>query len=194
MGLTTSKCTGEKRTKAIRKYLNKKDPWTCSPDTLLAAQLYYIERHPQAWHSLPFSPVGLAQMPAYGQCVSWPEQVVVCAQKDDGSMFGPKALWSLLTDYVFIAPAKRYTRYLKKQGVDAHYHLFTWAPHGSPLGAAHCAELPLLLDGTEEYWIGSWIMGDVTAEELRPLREQFMDKFAHFMRTGEWNFDSNGNK
>lgn len=186
MGLTTSKSLGKKRTQAILQYLNGQDLFTCSPDTLLAAQLRYMDTHRQAYHSLPFSPTGLEQMPSYGQLINWPKQIVVCAQKDDGSMFGSKALWPLITDYVFISPAKRYTRYLQKQGVDAQYHLFTWAPSGSPLGAAHCAELPLLLDGTEEYWIGSWIMGDVTAEELHPMRTQFMALFARFMRTGEW--------
>ena len=125
-------------------------------------------------------------MPAYGKQVNWPQQVVVCVQKDDGSMFGPEPLWKMLTDVVFASPAKRYTRYLQKQGVDAQYHLFTWEPQGSPLKAAHCAELPLLLDGTEEYWVGSWIMGDVSADEIRAKRAPFMDGFAHFMRTGEW--------
>lgn len=186
MGLTTSKCLGKQRTKFVRNYLGKQDLWTCSADTLMAAQLHYMHTHQAAWHSLPFSPTGLPQMPCYGDKVRWPKQVVVCAQKDDGSMFGPKPLWPMVTSYVFTAPAKRYTRYLNKQGVDAQYHLYTWEPRGSKLKAAHCAELPLLLDGTEEYWVGSWIMGDVTLDEIRPLRTKFMDDFAHFMRTGEW--------
>ncbi len=186
MGLTTSECSGKRRTKWVRNYLGTQDPWRCSADTLLAAQLHYMSAHSSAWHSLPFSPTGLPQMPCYGEKVNWPKQVVVCAQKDDGSMFGPKPLWPLVTSYVFTAPAKRYTRYLKKQGVEAQYHLYTWEPRGSELKAAHCAELPLLLDGTEEYWVGSWIMGDVTLDEIRPLRTRFMDDFARFMRTGEW--------
>lgn len=186
MGLTTSDRLGRQRTKFVRDYLGEQDPWTCSADTLMAAQLHYMHTHQAAIHSLPFSPTGIEQMPRYGEKVNWPKQVVVCAQKDDGSMFGPKPLWPMVTNYVFTAPAKRYTRYLQKQGVDAQYHLYTWAPRGSKLKAAHCAELPLLLDGTEEYWIGSWIMGDVTIDEIRPLRTQFMDNFAHFMRTGEW--------
>lgn len=186
MGLTTSKCSGNRRTRFVRRYLSPQDPWTCPADTLMAAQNHYMQTHTAAWHSLPFSPTGIPQMPAYGKQVNWPQQVVVCVQKDDGSMFGPEPMWKMLTDVVFASPAKRYTRYLQKQGVDAQYHLFTWEPQDSPLKAAHCAELPLLLDGTEEYWVGSWIMGDVSADEIRAKRAPFMDGFARFMRTGEW--------
>ncbi len=187
MGLTTSASLGKQRTRYVRRHAEA-DLWTCPADTLLAAQLHYMDTHKQAWHSLPFSPTALPQMPSYGDRVRWPRQVVVCAQKDDGSMFGPKALWPMLTSVVFTAPAKRYVRYLEKQGVETTYQLFTWAPHGSPLAAAHCAELPLLLDGTDEFWIGSWIMGDVSAAELAPRRAYFMDCMATFMRTGVWHY------
>lgn len=189
MGLTTSASLGKQRTRYVRRHADC-DLWTCPADTLLAAQLHYMDTHKQAWHSLPFSPTALPQMPKYGDRVQWPRRVVVCAQKDDGSMFGPKALWPMLTSVVFTAPAKRYVRYLEKQGVETTYQLFTWAPHGSPLAAAHCAELPLLLDGTDEFWIGSWIMGDVTAEELAPRRAYFKDCMATFMRTGVWQYNS----
>lgn len=187
MGLTTSKSLGKQRTRFVRKHTHH-DLWTCPADTLLAAQLYYMDTHPQAWHALPFSPTGLKQMPRRTESIVWPKHIVVCAQKDDGSMFGPEPLWPLLTRVVFTAPAKRYTRYLKQQGVDASYQLFTWAPHGSKLKAAHCVELPLFLDGTNEFWIGSWVMGDVTAEQLAPRRAYFMDRLADFMRTGIWQY------
>ena len=204
MGLTTSAATARKRTKWVEEYFASHyggadnrgqdarvpvmDIRTCPADTLLAVQLRYQEAHPQAWHSLPFSPTDLPQKPCYGDKVQWPEQVVVCAQEDDGSMFGPKALWPMLTSVVFTSPARSYVRYLQREGVDAQYHLFRWKPKGSPLGAAHCCELPLLL-GTSEEWIGSWIMGDVSKEELEERRMKAMDDFAHFMRTGEWKMD-----
>ncbi len=188
MGLTTGKSIAKERTRYIRKYLNERglNAWTCPADSLLTAQLAYMDSHPQQWHALPFSPTDLPQMPKYGNRVQWPEQVIVSAQAQDGSMFGPKVAWGFVTRNVFINPAKRYVRYLDKQGVQAQYHLYIWQPRGSDLQAAHCAELPLFLDGVEDYWIGSWIMGDVTAEELRPKREKAMDDLAHFMRTGEW--------
>jgi len=191
MGLTTGKCIATQRTRYIRNYLNKNglDAWTCPADFLLAAQLAYMDSHPQQWHALPFSPTDLPQMPKYGARVQWPEQVVVTAQAQDGSMFGPKVAWGFVTRNVFIHPAKRYVRYLQKQGVQAQYHLYTWQPRGSKLQAAHCAELPLFLDGVEDFWVGSWIMGDVTREELCPMREKAMDDLAHFMRTGEWTMD-----
>lgn len=188
MGLTTGKCIATERTKYIRNYLKERemDAWTCPADSLLAAQLAYMDSHPQQWHALPFSPTELPQMPKYGNRVQWPQQIVVSAQAQDGSMFGPKVAWGVVTRSVFTHPAQRYVKYLQKQGVEAQYHLYTWQPRGSDLQAAHCAELPLFLDGVEDYWIGSWIMGDVTMEELRPKREQAMDDLAHFMRTGEW--------
>lgn len=187
MGLTTSRSLGKQRTRFVRQH-TQHDLWTCPADTLLAAQLNYIDTHPQAWHALPFSPVGLKQMPCNTKGIVWPKHIVVCAQKDDGSMFGPEPLWKMLTSVVFTAPAKRYTRYLQHQGVDASYHLFTWAPYGSPLKAAHCVELSLLLDGTDDFWIGSWVMGNVTTEQLAPRRAYFMDRLADFMHTGTWTY------
>ncbi len=188
MGLTTSTAQAAPRTRYVRRYLAQRglNAWTCPADSLLAAQLAYMDSHPQQWHALPFSPTNLPQMPAYGGRVAWPEQVVVSVQAQDGSMFGPKIAWGFVTEHVFNHPAHRYVRYLQKYGVTAYYNLFTWQPHGSPLQAAHCAELPLFLDDVEDYWVGSWIMGDVTAEELRPRRERMMDAIGHFMRTGEW--------
>lgn len=193
MGLTTSASVARKRTRWVNDYLTSHygDAYnvrTCPADTLLAVQLRYQEAHPQAWHSLPFSPTDLPQKPCYGDRVQWPEQVVVCAQEDDGSMFGPKALWSMLTSVVFTTPAKSYVRYLQRQGVNAQYHLFRWKPTDSPLGAAHCCELPLLL-GTSDEWVGTWIMGTVGKDELQTRRMQAMDDFAHFMRTGEWKME-----
>lgn len=188
MGLTTGRSIATQRTNYIRKYLSERglDAWTCPADSLLAAQLAYMDSHPQQWHALPFSPTDLPQMPKYGARVQWPEQVVVSVQAQDGSMFGPKVAWGFVTRNVFVNPAKRYVRYLQKQGVDARYNLYTWQPRGSRLQAAHCAELPLILDGTEEFWIGSWIMGDVTREELQPMRDKAMDDIGNFLRTGEW--------
>ena len=201
MGLTTSAANARKRTKWVEEYFaahynetnNRErdarnpvmDVRTCPADTLLAVQLRYQDTHTQAWHSLPFSPTDLSQKPCYGDKVQWPEQVVVCAQEDDGSMFGPKVLWPMLTSVVFTSPAKSYVRYLQREGVDAQYHLFRWKPKDSPMGAAHCCELPLLL-GTSEEWIGTWIMGTVGKEELEERRKKAMDDFAHFMRTGNW--------
>ena len=91
----------------------------------------------------------------------------------------------MLTSVVFTSPAKSYVRYLQREGVDAQYHLFRWKPKDSPMGAAHCCELPLLLGKSEE-WIGTWIMGTVGKEELEERRKKAMDDFAHFMRTGNW--------
>lgn len=188
MGLTTSAAQAARRTRYVRRYLAERglDAWTCTADSLLAAQLAYMDSHPQQWHALPFSPAGLSQMPACGTRVQWPEQVVVSVQAQDGSMFGPKIAWGFVTGHVFNLPARRYVRYLRKHGVTAYYNRFTWQPHGSPLQAAHCAELPLFLDDVEGYWTGSWIMGDVTAAEIRRRREGMMDAIGRFMRTGEW--------
>lgn len=191
MGLTTSAATARRRTQWVNRYFEDHytdplfTPYNCPADSLLAVQLRYQEAHTENWHSLPFSPTALPQEPRYADRILWPEQVVVCAQKDDGSMFGPKGLWHFLTSVVFTCPEKAYTRYLVRHGVDARFHLFTWEPSGSPLKAAHCCELPLLL-GTTDEWLNTWITGDVQAEELNERRAQAMHEFAHFMRTGEW--------
>lgn len=187
IGLEMSKTTERSHSRSICGRLGDKSPWTCAPMDLLRAQASWENDHRLV--AMPFMPAAISQMPSYGKLVSWPEQVVVTAQDEDASIFSPtKGFEPGITAYVFTAPGKKYVRYLRKLGVNALYHEFTWRPHGSKYKVTHCMELPLFI-GFQKEWPGKWLMGDVTEEELEPLRHDFMDRFAHFIRTGIWTFE-----
>lgn len=180
MGLTSSKATGQRRFKALQKELHGQDIYTCPTDSLLQAQLRYMQKHPSA---MPFAPIGLPQQPRYK--VNWPSQMVVCAQQRDAGMFGMGCLEKGATRLAFTAPGKRYVRYLQKQGVQAQYELLTWAPPTAPFGATHCCDLPLFL-GTAQNWVGIWFLGAVTEADLAAPRAQMQDRIIRFVYTGEW--------
>ena len=68
-----------------------------------------------------------------------------------------------------------------QKGVKAYYHLFTWIPRGNKYRAQHCAELPLFI-GELGKWDRGWFIGDVTWQELQPMRADFMSRLAAWIR------------
>ncbi len=184
MGMTRSKGEGRRFWREMTsRYLKNIDPQTCSADTLRKAQTRYEKTQPIG--IMIFTPTGLKQMPK--QLKVRPEKVLVCTQKDDGSVFGPKWLNGFITNYVFTDTSRRYVRYLRKQGVEAQFHEFDWTPRGSANGATHCCDL-LLFAGHPDNWLRTELVGyELTEEEFLPLREAFMHRLGHFVRTGEWN-------
>ena len=68
-----------------------------------------------------------------------------------------------------------------QKGAKANYHLFTWIPRGNKYRAQHCAELPLFI-GELEKWDRGWFTGDVTWQELQPMRAEFMARLAAWIR------------
>lgn len=181
-GITMSTCKAAALSKQFGKMLHGQNLRTCPSDSILAAYKRVVRKHP--YNIMPYMPTEVDFMPKKTDNIRWPNKVVVCVQAEDGSMFVP-ALEQAITNRVFDLPAKRYVRYLKKQGVDVLYHKFTWRPEGSPLKASHCCELPLLF-GYAKTWIGAPYMGSVTLEQLNPMREETMSQFALFVRTGNW--------
>lgn len=183
MGMTRSKSDGKRHWRGMtRRYLKGIDPQTCSADTLRKAHTAYEKSQPIG--IMTFAPTGLEQMPK--QLKIHPEKVLVCTQKDDGSLFGPKWLNGFVTHHVFTDTSRRYARYLRKQGVDARFIEFDWVPRGSRYGATHCCEL-ILFAGHTGNWIRTNLTGhELTEEEFEPLRSAFMRRLGHFVRTGEW--------
>lgn len=183
MGMTRSKCDAKRFWRELtHRYLKGIDPQTCSADTLRKAHTAYEKSQPIS--IMTFAPTGLEQMPK--QLKVHPEKVLVCTQKDDGSVFGPKWLNGFITHYVFTDTSRRYARYLLKQGVDAQFIEFDWVPRGSKNGATHCCEL-ILFAGHTDNWLRTELTGyELTEEEFVALRKDFMHRFGHFIRTGEW--------
>jgi len=186
MGLEQSVRQAQEHTRWLMSSLHRQDPLTCSADSLLAASMRCQAEH-RHFLGMIWMPTGLKQMPRDTKGIQWPEQVVVTCQADDGSLFvhASRTLEPLATSILFTRESKAYVRYLKRQGVTACYHIFDWRPHGSKYRATHCVELPLFL-GELYRWDKDWCLGDVTWQELQPRREQFMDRLAEFVRTGQW--------
>jgi hypothetical protein len=183
MGMTRSKCDAKRFWRELtHRYLKGIDPQTCSADTLRKAHTAYEKSQPIS--IMTFAPTGLEQMPK--QLKVLPEKVLVCTQKDDGSVFGPKWLNNFITHYVFTDTSRRYACYLLKQGVDAQFIEFDWVPRGSKNGATHCCELILFAGHTDNLLRTELTGYELTEEEFVALRRDFMHRFGHFIRTGEW--------
>lgn len=58
-----------------------------------------------------------------------------------------------------------------------------WRPEGSPLGATHCLELPLLL-GDERAWAGSPMLGSTPWPQVEAAGRRLRAVWAEFARTG----------
>ena len=60
-------------------------------------------------------------------------------------------LVDVITDRAFTAPAHAFARAVAAAGGEAWAYRLDWAPAGSPLGACHCLDLPLV-SGTADAW------------------------------------------
>ena len=145
-------------------------------EELLNAQSAYLS---SSKSNLPFQPAGVN---LFGpSAVPSLEEVFLTCQKDDVSPLArwlPLPLATLASRFLFISPAKRYAKKLKKEGIRAHLEVFDWRPEGSPLGACHCLELALLF-GDWERWKESAMLGNTSKEEWedrgKALRRRWID-------------------
>ena len=196
LGIRQSASVATKRTRLFMQQLHGQDPLTCPADSLLAAARRYEEKvHAMGMQWMPtvrkVRSVGKTEVlnpmdtlsRSFPATPILPAEVIVTCQADDASYFlYPNwALEPIATSYAFTAPSKRYVRYLRQRGVQAYYHLFTWQPRGNKYRAQHCAELPLFI-GELKRWDRGWCLGDVTWQELQPLRADFSHRLAEWIR------------
>ena len=196
LGIRQSISVAAKRTRLFMQQLHGQDPLSCPSDSLLvAARRYEDEVHSMGMRWMPtvskvrsvgkiqvLNPMDTLSQP-FSKSPSLPIEVIVTCQADDASYFlyPHWFLEPIATSYAFTAPSKRYVRYLRRQGVQAYYHLFTWQPRGNKYRAQHCAELPLFI-GELQRWYRGWCLGDVTWQELQPLRADFSNRLAIWIR------------
>ena len=196
LGIRQSASVATKRTRLFMQQLHGQDPLTCPADSLLAAARRYEEKvHAMGMQWMPtvskVRSVGKTEVlnpmdtlsRSFPATPILPAEVIVTCQADDASYFlYPNwALEPIATSYAFTVPSKRYVRYLRQRGVQAYYHLFTWQPRGNKYRAQHCAELPLFI-GELKRWDRGWCLGDVTWQELQPLRADFSHRLAEWIR------------
>ncbi|MGW2230786.1 carboxylesterase family protein [Streptomyces formicae] len=89
-----------------------------------------------------------------------------------------------LTRRAYDEPLARFGARLARAGATVHAYRLDWRPAGSPFGATHCLELPLLF-GTREAWRGSPMLGDASWEETEALGKATRAAWLTFARTGD---------
>ena len=84
---------------------------------------------------------------------------------------------------IYLAPAQVFAAQQARAGGRAWRFLLTYQPPGSPFGAAHVVDLPLLL-GTRASWAATPLLGEASWEEFDAAGRQVRRLWADFARTG----------
>lgn len=87
------------------------------------------------------------------------------------------------TREVYEEPLSRYGERLARAGARVHAYRIDWRPAGSPFGATHCLELPLLF-GTRDAWRSAPMLGGTPWEETDRLGRALRSAWLTFARTG----------
>lgn len=84
---------------------------------------------------------------------------------------------------IYTGPTKRFARHHRRSGGKATRYTVTWQPEGSPFGAAHIVDLPLLL-GTRRAWENTKLVGRTSWSDLDRRGRAVRQLWADFARTG----------
>ncbi|MGW2652560.1 carboxylesterase family protein [Streptomyces sp. NPDC001478] len=172
------------------------DPRTAPPDALLAAQARTAADHRQRSGNFlepPFGPVGgIAPLPVgpgrpepFGDHAP---DVLYGWNADDMSAFpeGPSDSGGTAarTRRVYGEPLRELRERLERRGARVHGYRLDWRPSGSPHGATHCVEIPLLL-GSAEAWRHAPMLGTLSWPEVDAVGRRVRAAWAAFARTGD---------
>ncbi|MGW1789357.1 carboxylesterase family protein [Streptomyces tubercidicus] len=171
------------------------DPRTAPPEALLAAQARTAadqQRRTGSFLAPPFGPVrGTAQLPAATRPFALGDRapdVLYGWNADDMSAFpeGPSDTGGVAarTRRLYEAPLTALRAELERSGARVHGYRLDWRPPGSPYGATHCAEIPLLL-GSADAWRDAPLLGDLTWAEVDAVGKGVRAAWASFARTGD---------
>ena len=84
---------------------------------------------------------------------------------------------------IYLNPARAFAEHQARAGGRAWRFLLTYQPPGSPFGAAHVVDLPLLL-GNRASWAATPLLGTANWEEFDAAGRQVRQLWADFARTG----------
>lgn len=108
-------------------------------------------------------------------------------------------LAEVMTDVAFTTPSQLFAARAVRYGAHVWMYRLDWAPTGSPLGACHCLELPLVFD-TEQAWSNARMMQHRSGpHDGAPVAHALRDAWLSFAHTGtpltrnpwpEYNHDS----
>jgi para-nitrobenzyl esterase len=79
-------------------------------------------------------------------------------------------------------PSKQFAATLRKAGHQVSTYEITWRPRGSPYGATHCVELPLLF-GNYADWEGVPMLGTAPAEQVERFGREARALWAAFAKS-----------
>jgi para-nitrobenzyl esterase len=82
----------------------------------------------------------------------------------------------------FSRPSKMFAATLRKAGHQVSTYEITWRPRGSPYGATHCVELPLLF-GDYADWEGAPMLGTAPAEQVERFGREARALWADFAKS-----------
>jgi para-nitrobenzyl esterase len=88
-----------------------------------------------------------------------------------------------MTERFFAAPAHAFARAVAAAGGAVWVYRFDWAPAGSPLGACHCLELPLVF-GTGDAWAGAPMIAGADRAQQDALSALIRRCWLSFARDG----------
>jgi para-nitrobenzyl esterase len=94
-----------------------------------------------------------------------------------------RLLTSVTSRRIYLDPARAFAEQQARAGGRAYRFLLTYQPPGSPFGAAHVVDLPLLL-GTQAGWAATPLLGTANWEEFAATGRQVRQLWADFARTG----------
>ncbi|MEU4968799.1 carboxylesterase family protein [Streptomyces smyrnaeus] len=168
------------------------DPRTADHGALLDAQRRTAAAHQRRSGSTmepPFTPVtGADPLAVPGRTFDANVrglEVMYGWNADDMSAFpGESGEIPELTSTFYEVPLARLGDRLRRAGARAHGYRLDWRPLGSPFGATHCVELPLLL-GRRSAWQGSPMLGDQPWEDIETLGRAVRAVWLSFARTGD---------
>ncbi|MER5629048.1 carboxylesterase family protein [Streptomyces nitrosporeus] len=166
------------------------DPRTAAPADLLAAQRDTAAVNRERSGSVlepPFGPVDGAYPPGEEDAHVQGLDIMYGWNADEMTAFpgghgGPDRSKEL-TRTVFAEPLTALGKRLVRAGARVHAYRLDWRPAGSPYGATHCVELPLLL-GTRYAWRRSPMLGSASWDEVDTLGRAVRAVWTAFARTG----------
>ncbi|MCI1186862.1 carboxylesterase family protein [Hymenobacter sp. DH14] len=95
-----------------------------------------------------------------------------------------RLLTSVTSNRIYLDPARVFATHQARAGGRAWRFLLTYQPPGSPFGAAHVVDLPLLL-GNRASWAETPLLGTADWAEFDAVGRQVRQLWADFARSGE---------
>ncbi|MDO3339882.1 carboxylesterase family protein [Mycobacteroides abscessus subsp. abscessus] len=162
------------------------DPRSVAPDALLRATGKAVMSRTRTPVFIPFAPVvGVYPVSAEPFMVNGGGRDVMYGwTRDEVTAFGASLrIAPGLSKVIFGRRTRRFRDQLVAKGSRVFSYRIDWRPSGSPFGATHCVELPLLL-GDRESWSAAPVLGDVGWGEVDRFGRAVRAAWASFARNG----------